>query len=341
MGISQVMYRYISRSVGRRRPYAGRPTLNPSNNSGFTLTEILVSMIIAGLVMSGLLGLMVELLTSDARETARTETQREMQMALDYISSDIRESVHVYDGNCIDGTTESCTGFVDQISRDNSVPVLAFWKLEDLPQTVVANSCNGQQAAGIPCLSGRSYSLIVYYLTRNDDDEVWSGLGRLQRAKLATFTNQGGPNFTPPYAGGEAPLTFRTWSPDSMNGFSVTTLVDFVDSRPLNEISELQGTASASVQCPDGHVITPSDETLDANGFGEMRNFYACIRDDSVLVDDDDNATAQTFNQKVILFLRGNAAGKPGIRDANIGFMPAIQTQVLNRSVREKTPRNF
>ncbi|TAN85658.1 MAG: prepilin-type N-terminal cleavage/methylation domain-containing protein, partial [Phormidium sp. SL48-SHIP] len=103
MGISQGIYRYVSRRVSRHRRLTEKPTLNPANNSGFTLTEILVSMIIAGLVMSGLLGLMVELLTSDARETARTETQREMQMALDYISSDIRESVYVYDGNCIDG----------------------------------------------------------------------------------------------------------------------------------------------------------------------------------------------------------------------------------------------
>ncbi len=350
MGISQGIYRYVSRRVSRHRRLTEKPTLNPANNSGFTLTEILVSMIIAGLVMSGLLGLMVELLTSDARETARTETQREMQMALDYISSDIRESVYVYDGNCIDGTTDSCEGFVDAISRDNSVPVLAFWKLEDLPKSVVDESCgsNGYDPNDtvVPCLSGRSYSLIVYYLTRNEEnDEIWSGLGRLQRARLATFTSQGGPNFTPPYAGGgedQDPLTFRTWQPDSMDSFQVTTLVDFVDSRPLDEIAERQGTASASVECPDGHVITPSDNTLEANGFGEVRNFYACIRDDSILADDDDdNATAQTFNQKVILFLRGNAAGKPGIRDANIGFMPAIQTQVLNRSVREKTPRNF
>lgn len=347
MSISQGIYRYVSRRVSRHRHLAEKQRLNLANNSGFTLTEILVSMIIAGLVMSGLLGLMVELLTSDARETARTETQREMQMALDYISSDIRESVHVYDGDCIDGTTESCTGFVDAISRDNSVPVLAFWKLEDLPKAVVDNHCSGSGEAplDIPCLSGRSYSLIVYYLTRNEEnDATWSGLGRLQRARLATFTSQGGPHFTPPYAPvgeNQNPSTFRSWQPDNMDSFQVTTLVDFVDSRPLDDIAELQGTPSASVQCPDGHVITPSDETLDANGFGQMRNFYACIRDDSILADDDDAAAAQTFNQKVILFLRGNAAGKPGIRDANIGFMPAIQTQVLNRSVREKTPRSF
>ncbi|KPQ39832.1 MAG: pseudopilin HpsC [Phormidium sp. OSCR] len=351
MGISQGIYRYVSRRVSRHRPSGGTPRLNPANNSGFTLTEILVSMIIAGLVMSGLLGLMVELLTSDARETARTETQREMQMALDYISSDIRESVYVYDGDCMDGETDSCDGFVNAISRDNSVPVLAFWKLEDLPKAVVDNHCSGggQAPLDVPCLSGRSYSLIVYYLTRNEEnDATWSGLGRLQRARLATFTSQGGPNFTPPYApveegSGDKPSTFQKWQPDNMSAFQVTTLVDFVDSRPLDEIGRSQGTDEPSVGCPDGHIITPSDDTLNANGFGEVRNFYACIRDDSIPADDDDdeNATSQTFNQKVILFLRGNAAGKPGIRDANIGFMPAIQTQVLNRSVREKTPRNF
>lgn len=313
---------------------------------GFTLTEVLVSVIIAAIIMSGLMTLMVELLTSDARETSRTETQREMQMALEYISADIRESVHVYDGDCLQGNNDGCAGFADAISRDNSVPVLAFWKLEDLPEAVRDASCTGGNMGDdnqVPCVSGRSYTLIVYYLTRNEEGNgVWSGLGRLQRGRLASFTNSNQPNFQAPYSGSDE-LSFRGWQPDDVSSMQVTTLVDFVDSRGMSDIPELQEAGGASVQCPRNHVITPSEATLSSSGFpGDMRNFYACIRDDSVRADDSNNTgSTQVFNQKVILFLRGNAAGKPGIRDANIGFMPAIQTQVLNRSVREKTPRRF
>ncbi|TVR08652.1 MAG: prepilin-type N-terminal cleavage/methylation domain-containing protein [Phormidium sp. GEM2.Bin31] len=311
---------------------------------GFTLTEVLVSMIIAAIIMSGLMTLMVELLTSDARETARNETQQEMQMALEYVSADIREAVHVYDGECLEGSND-CAGFADAISRDNSVPVLAFWKLEDLPDAVRNAQCVGGEMNHdnqVPCVSGRSYTLIVYYLTRNDEGNgVWSGLGRLQRGRLASFTNSNQPNFQAPYSGNEE-LSFRGWQPENVNSMQVTTLVDFVDSRAMNEIPELQDAGGASVQCPDSHVITPSDGILASSGFPDMRNFYACIRDDSVTADDPNSTgSTQVFNQKVILFLRGNAAGKAGIRDANIGFMPAIQTQVLNRSVREKTPRRF
>lgn len=315
---------------------------------GFTLTEILVSMIIAGLIMSGLMGLMVELVTSDARENSRNETQREMQMALDYISSDLRESVYIYDGNCLDGQNDNCSGFADEIAVDDSVPILAFWKLEDLPGAAAETNCGpGIPDPGLefPCLSGRSYSLIIYYLTRNEEGNgTWSGLGRIRRARLAQFnTSTGQPTgLIPPY--GTEGVSFQKWTlSEHAPGLEIRpiTLVDFVDSRPMSEIAAQQERVDElTVTCPPSHIKTPSDNTLtQINNFTEVRNFYACIRDDRI-VDDDEDQT-QTFNQKVILFLRGNAAGKPGIRDANIGFMPAIQTQVLNRSVRQKRPRTF
>lgn len=314
---------------------------------GFTLTEILVSMIIAGLIMSGLMSLMVELVTSDARENSRNETQREMQMALDYISSDIRESVYVYDGNCLEGQTNTCRGFVNEIAVENSVPILAFWKLEDLPPVAAENNCGRgipDPDLEFPCLSGRSYSLIIYYLTRNEEgNRTWSGLGRIRRARLAQFNSAGEPTgLIPPY--GTDGVSFQTWTfSDHASGLEIRpiTLVDFVDSRPMSEIAAQQeGVDQLTVTCPPSHIKTPSDNTLSQiNDFADVRNFYACIRDDRI--GDDEEDQTQAFNQKVILFLRGNAAGKPGIRDANIGFMPAIQTQVLNRSVRQKRPRTF
>ena len=326
--------------------------------SGFTLTELLVSIIIASLIVVGLLSLVVELLTTDSREIARTETQREMQMALDFISTDIREAVYVYDGDCLAVPTleNNCSGIFAgdgyvPIPQD-SVPILAFWRLDPLPD-VLKNQCAASNANNplvigtqtVPCLQGQMYTLVVYHLTRNGDDDFWQGLARIQRYELPQFDNGGQP--VSGYADPTDLTTFASWPEDSNNDSvangapslqgRVTTLVDFVDSRPMDEIPELQEGSSEDpeVRCPTNYVLTPSDTILAAEGFADMRNFYACVLLPAQLRDQ--QATG-AFNQKVILFVRGNAKGKPGIDTVNEGFMPAIATQVLNRGVRNKAP---
>lgn len=347
MKFNRVLWNYLVPSL-RANHLPGKKR----HNGGFTLTEILVSVVIAAIIMSGLMTLMVELLTSDARETARTETQREIQMALEYISADIREAVFVYDGNCLDGETDACEGglFNSINVPNNSVPVLAFWKLEDLPDAVLNGPCAANQPPNnIPCLSRRTYSLIIYYLTTNEGSNTWSGMARLQRAAYRQFDSTGGINgdYVSPMD-----MSFETWpGPDAGNVTipSPVTLVDFVEERSMMDLAgeglSQINVAEIQVDCPPGYNLTPSDKTLSDHNFDGVRNFYACILDEVGRRSQQRSAGGTqpdtAFNQRVILFLRGNAAGKPGIRSANEGFMPAIQTQVLNRSVRQKSPRRF
>lgn len=329
-------------------------SLSKQKQSGFTLTELLVSIIIASLIVVGLLSLVVELLTTDSREIARTETQREMQMALDFISTDIREAVYVYDGDCLADPNDqnNCSGIFAQgyvpVPQD-SVPIVAFWRLDPLPDPLInqcaASNANNPLVIGtqtVPCLQGQMYTLVVYHLTRNGDDDSWQGLARIQRYELPQFDNGGQP--VSGYADPTDATTFASWPLDRSNRSvangapslqgRVTTLVDFVDSRPMDEIPEIQD-KTPEVQCPNNYVLTPSDTILAAQGFPDMRNFYACVLLPAQLRDQD---AAGAFNQKVILFVRGNAKGKPGIDTVNEGFMPAIATQVLNRGVRNKAP---
>ncbi|MDY6937944.1 MAG: prepilin-type N-terminal cleavage/methylation domain-containing protein [Cyanobacteriota bacterium] len=320
-----------------------------NRQGGFTLTELLVTIILGSLIVAGLMGLVVELLTTEARETARTETQREMQMALDYISTDLREAVYVYDGACLSGEDQEdangnkilgsqCKGLFNHIDvPQNSTPVLAFWKLDPLPEAV---GCGDGGVAGVPCLSGRSYTLVVYFLRENQQGEPWRGMSRILRYELPQFTSDG-----TEVAGYISPetISFGEWPGDNdPDGGFLATLVDFVDSRPLddNDLKESVGDngQAASVQCPSGYTLTPSDDTLEQNGFPNLRNFYACVRVPQSLLAEGGGQTEGSFNQKVILFVRGNALGKPGIDDANEGFMPAIATQVLNRGIRGKVP---
>lgn len=322
--------------------------------SGFTLIELLVSIILGSTIVLALMALVIELLTTDARETARTETQREMQMALDYISRDLREAVYVYDGACLagqdvrgetEGAATKCGALFSKIQvPPKSVPVLAFWKLEDLPERV---SC----PATPDCLSGRSYTLVVYLLAQNDaNDPTWKGKARIQRFELPKYNISGTATsgYTDPVDPEEG-ITFTNW-PGKGKSLSLTitnakapVLVDFLDDRSLSnpDLQKALGKNDLSVACPTQYILTPQDSTLNRYGFDQMRNFYACIKlTDALKPADPDTSTDVTtaFNQKVILFIRGNAAGKPGIKDANEGYMPAIATQVLNRGVFDKVP---
>ncbi len=100
------------------------------------------------------------------------------------------------------------------------------------------------------------------------------------------------------------------------------------------------GDQSISISCPPQYVLTPHEKTLSESGFANVRNFYACIKVPEELKPKTTTADeAGAFNQKVILFVRGNASGKPGIKTANEGYMPSIATQVLNRGVIDKIPQ--
>ena len=138
-----------------------------SDRGGFTLIELLVSMIISSLVVSGLLYLVVEILGVNQRDASRSDTQRDLQMAMDYIARDVREATYVYgvtqatkaDGtldakeSClyaysdalVRGQSGKCTGLlrflppaliVDDPIKGGNYPVLAFWKPESLPSTM-------------------------------------------------------------------------------------------------------------------------------------------------------------------------------------------------------------
>lgn len=175
-----------------------------SDRGGFTLLELLVSMIISSIVVSGLLYLVVEIMGANQRDASRSDTQRDLQMAMDYIARDVREATFVYgvtqatkaDGtldtkeSClyaysdalVRGQSSKCTGLLSFLppflTSTTNIPVLAFWKPESLPSTMrsacktnaqnVGKSSNetGYNAAlnAIPCVSQQMYTLVVYSL---------------------------------------------------------------------------------------------------------------------------------------------------------------------------------
>ncbi|NDJ16269.1 PilW family protein [Myxacorys almedinensis] len=317
-------------------------------NTGFTMIELLVALFIGSVITGGLLFMVVKLLETNQREASRSDTQREVQMAMDYISRDLREAVYVYDGRCLVkdsaavNTSQNCTGLLDYLPEPISgeattLPVLAFWKVEDLPQNLKTNCSNNAAAfsstaalpvavAGVPCISRRMYTLVVYTLDWTNGDN-WKGKARIKRYNLPQFSDSAGAGGTQPeitkgwlYPAGEN-TGFNYWPnnkdykpiagyvvPVAATNANNQVLLDFVDKNPL---------IGGDVTCPNDYTVTPASASA--------RGFYVCVKGAE---------SNGKLNQEVIIRIQGNVAGRPGASNANIPL--PIETRVLTRGVLNK-----
>jgi prepilin-type N-terminal cleavage/methylation domain-containing protein len=214
---------------------------------GFTLIELLVVLIIGSVIVTTLLSLVNELLKTNQRETAKSETQRDMQMALDYIAADLREAAYVYDPTCHTKDTTSCPSYAKYVSNKvhtvgstgptqgpqataGSLAVLGFWKVDPLSDedifAVEKLNCATQSTTPLKTecdqvkRQKRSLTLVVYsqeWDASTDTSSKWKGKSRIVRYELKKYLDlqKSGFNRSPGYID---PLTdvapiemFQTW----------------------------------------------------------------------------------------------------------------------------------
>lgn len=358
-------------------------TRNKRSVAGFTLIELLVSIIIGAIITIGLLTLVVELTDANQKDAARSETQRDMQAALDYITQDLREAVFVYDGVCLQtgrGSVSTPTQFGSSCPRllahlppsltaDGTTPVLAFWRADALPngllQACQTNATSlslplaSQPVAiqGVPCVSGRTYSLVVYAVKpREPAERLWRGRARLIRYQLSKYPSgaTSGATVNPGYVdplpnpnsrfqqwpyqvGGNAVYNVQTQGnpgvtpqisaagvPDNTSA-NFPVLVDFVDDSRGLAVTDPQRNPA----CPANSDLTPPTATI--------RSFYACVRGNIL----GGPTNEQVINQEVTMVLSGNVAGRSGFplatQDNQARLFP-LQTRVLIRGILNKNP---
>jgi prepilin-type N-terminal cleavage/methylation domain-containing protein len=314
---------------------------------GFTLLELLVTTAIAGGIVSGLLFIVVQLMSVDQRESAQSETQREMQLALNYISTEMRDAVYVYTGKALaeedppstpprrDG--KSLMEFLPANLVTNSFPVIAFWKQQPFPDAVKVACAGSAPPAGVTCTNGSSYSLVVYSLSTNNPDGTWKGKARITRYALTEFNSQG--IATTGYINpGVYNNNFESWP----YGTTETGLVNLQTARPGNvtpaALVDFVDTISPAGECPDD-PLTPDKDYVISPKLGtaiippittDIRSFYACVKDRVNNLGD---------SQDVLIYLRGNVAGRPGSSLAS-PFLPTLETRVLSRGVLGRIPTN-
>lgn len=323
-------YKHLVNTISRKRLaslYQLWRTHQNDSVGGFTLTEVLATIIIGGIVISSLLAVMIELLQTDQQEATLTQTQQEMQMALDYIADDLRESVYIY---------SNTTGLPD--FGANVTPVLAFWKVEpidedELPVDIeeedsledVEAKCNSKfsdvdkQAECRALVVRRHFYSLIVYLQSSELDWKWNGRSRLLRYRLPKYTRSNlatleiSEKFVDPIQGNSFPswLTSNGSDIDDSRDDSSDVLVDFVDDPASNADTNL-------LNCPVDYSRTPSNAATSTS-------FFACVRDTNNVLGE---------NQDVILYLRGNAEGKGRLN--HNGVLPALQSRVTLRGVIDK-----
>jgi type II secretory pathway pseudopilin PulG len=322
--------------------------LSRRKTAGFTLVELLVSVIIGFMVISGLLFLVVELLNTDKKSAALAQTQQDMTIALDYIASDLEEAVYVYEGECLSQTgrpedpstktiIEYCPGLRSVIPFPAGVtPILAFWKLDGVPYSTKSedqfpNNCNADTDTENTCnalkIIRNTYTLVVYSLrTDNPASETWEGPARITRYQLRQYSNLSGmqqtQGWTDPSASGTSFQSWpRTTDNQAVSGYSNPTaynedvLVDVVDygTDPEKSWPPCLPTADYS--------RTPPDALNTANN----TSFYACVKKPT--------GSQGVAGQDVIVYLRGNAVKRAGQTGRNAAYLPKLQAQVKTRTV--------
>lgn len=319
--------------------YKFKTTQPAQKNGGFTLIEVLVGLVLAFLIITPLLGFMVNILQTDRQEQAKANSEQEIQAAADYIARDVEQAVYIYDGYGL-------SKIQAQLPKPdaNSVPVLVFWKRQLIPDVI--DRGNDKDDAFV-------YSLVAYYLTKSADascvSDTWSCTARITRIQLrdAVKDDKGNPITT----GGEKteaspgfvlfdPKINSTSEEDSMNAWPGTAtpsynltktpaqvLTDYIDASPFDANTQGCPTiARTRTPLPTGYDTTKASQVPVSPP--SLAGFSACV--------DVEHTSAQ-------ISIRGNALARTRMKTQNppqynsdksvATYFPTIRIQVQGRGV--------
>lgn len=135
---------------------------------GMTMIEILVGTVIAFIVITPLMGMVIGLLNDDQRESAKANTEEEIQSALDYIGEDVSQALHIYTKSDIDTTVKT-------FLPPDGAPVLVFWKRKIVEDAVpVDTTKQPKDCTATTCNDTYVLSLVSYHLLpETDKTSIW------------------------------------------------------------------------------------------------------------------------------------------------------------------------
>ena len=158
----------------KRYPRRRSPMFKPS--SGFTMIELLVATVITTIIIVPMLTFVVDILNRDVREQAKTNSEQELQAAVDYIAQDMSQAFYIYDDTYLGDSSEvppkpSYQDFLisSGLSENRPEPILVFWKREFMGDSLPIPDPNCQN----DCYDDTFVqSLVAYYLI-DDNNNTW------------------------------------------------------------------------------------------------------------------------------------------------------------------------
>lgn len=183
-------------------------------SAGFTLIELLVALIMAALIITPVLGFMINLLQTDRQEQAKATSEQELQAAADYIARDLQQAVYIYDQQALNNDLAQNAPYDDSGIKDqlpepgdpDRIPVLVFWKRERVPDAVPINAGIDCETEENKCDDTFVYSLVAYYLIKDaasNNNSTWSDAARIGRWEISDGVRR--PSYINPPSGSNDP----------------------------------------------------------------------------------------------------------------------------------------
>src|SRR4028118_735552 len=150
-------------------------------DKGMTLIELLVGAVMAFLIITPMIGFVVDMLNTDRREQVKSNTEQDVQAALDFIAQDLSQAIYIYDNRALNGPPgPNEKAVAPQLRIDpNGTPILVFWKRKQIRNAVsvdtnpanrkVPKACDEKT-----CNDTYTRSLVAYYqVTENNSNSIW------------------------------------------------------------------------------------------------------------------------------------------------------------------------
>lgn len=196
-------------------------TSSPSNSTrGMTMIELLVGTVIAFIVITPLMGMVLGMLNDDQRESAKANTEEELNSALQYISEDMSQAIHIYDNTGVNTLANAANSILPPAATYGT-PILVFLKRKLVENAILPGSATDDIGTCNPALASDHsdndncddafvLSLVAYYLftpPQSTNTDTFCNDGDPCPARITRFEIQDGvKNISQDYVCGETGL---------------------------------------------------------------------------------------------------------------------------------------
>ena len=355
----KTLLRLLLKSQHQRNRYGLAQTEN-----GMTLVELLVGSIMAFLIITPMLSFVVDMLNTDRREQVKSNTEQDLQAAVDFIAQDLSQAIYIYDKNPTLNNTPNTTSTGIPAIRDKlpnpvgGTPILVFLKQQQMKnslpinkeaaKTVTPKTCDDNPGQ---CNDTYVLSLVAYYqIQEKDKNSIWcqpSGDNcptRIVRYEIRDGVRNPDPaDFKEPYykdsdtklSQRKSPAFDQKFNPSKPTVGVATSSIEWGQPEVLvNYIDHSPGPILTPCTTVLGNPTDPKDTTKKIDGKtltitdSEIPNptnsFYACV-------DTEKNIARVTIRGNSLRRLQANNAD---FKTTSSAFFPTASVQVKGLGAR-------